>query len=79
MIIQKTVSSRKNAPSVHLQNTALFTDVENSLLGSNASMDDELEFQGVSSRFPSITENDSKPPKKIKISERDSSKFSQRK
>ena len=49
------------------KNTTPFTEVKNYLLGSNASLNDEMEFQEVSSSAPSTVTINSKTPQKIKF------------
>ena len=49
-----------------LQNTSPFTEVKNSLHGSNTSLNDDLEFQGASSIAPLTVKGYSKTLQKIK-------------
>ena len=47
-----------------LQNTTSFREVQNSLPGSNASQNGQMEFPDASRRAPSNVKNDSKKPQK---------------
>ena len=75
---ENIVSSENPLPDLS-ETTTPFTEVQNSLHASNATLNVKMEIEGASTSAPSTVKYDSKPPQKKKIFEPDSSKSPKRK